>query len=116
MKFKNVKLEWYIMQHDFNKDEIYMCNILNGWEEKIYKKIKKGDKDKWNPVTDYESFKDWILREISYYYRSKTESEILVSGLFSKKESYKIDGYFQVKPNIDNMCQMIIQKMDISFD
>lgn len=118
MKIKNVKLEWYILQYDSNKRKMYMDNIF-GWDgitEEIAKKIKKGSKDKWKPVTDYNSFKEYIKSDLMYYYWSKSEAEFQAGGLFSKEEGFeKIDGWFQLEPNLDNICKMIINKMEIEF-
>lgn len=115
-KIKNIKLEWYILQ--YNKDKMSMENIFtDNFSEEIAKKIRKGAKDNWRPVTDYNSFKNWIEGELMYYYWSKCEVEFQAGGLFSKEENFqKIDGWFQLEPNLDNICQMIISKMDLKFE
>lgn len=117
MKIKNIKLEWYILQHDFNKNKMYMENIFSdSFPEEVAKKIRKGVKDNWRPVTDYISFKDWIKGELMYRYWSKCEAEFQSGGLFSKEENFeKIDGWFQLEPNLDNICEYIIHKMEIKF-
>ena len=119
MKIKNVKLEWYILQHDFNNKKMTMENVFewNGYPEEIAKKIRKGAKDKWKPVTDYDSFKDYIKGELMYHYWSKSEREFKAGGLFTKDDEYmdKIDGWFQLEPNLDNICNMIIKEMKIEF-
>ncbi len=118
MKIKNVKLEWYILQYDFNNDRMIMHNVFgwSGYPEEIAKKIRKGAKDNWKPVTDYNSFKDYIKGELMYHYWSKSEREFQAGGLFSKEDNFnKIDGWFQLEPNLDNICNMIINKMDIKF-
>lgn len=115
MKIKNVKLEWYILQHDFNDDKMIMYNIFHdNSPEIIAKKIRKGAKDNWIPVTNYNSFKDYIKQELMYNYWSKCEREFLACGLF-KSKTYKIDGWFQLEPNLDNIVNYIIEKMKIKF-
>ena len=117
MKIKNVKLEWYILWYDFNKDKMIMKNIFDwaGFSEQIAKKIKKGGKDKWKPVTDYTTFKEYIKGELMYYYWTKVEAEFIASGLSKESKKNKIDGWFQLEPNLDNICNMIINKMKIKF-
>lgn len=116
MKIKNVKLEFYILQHEFNGDKMYMHNILAGMEDEIAKKIRKGAKDNWKPVTDRETFKEWLKGEFMYHYWSKSEREFQAGGLFSKEDKMeKIDGWYQIQPNLDLITDYIINKMEIKF-
>lgn len=115
MKIKNVKLEWYILQYDSNTNKPIIKNIFNdSFPQEVAKKIKKGKKDNWNPVYNYETFKEWIKNDLMYYYWSKTEAEIYIADWYSS-EKHKIDGWFQIEPNLDNICEMIINKMQIEF-
>lgn len=110
---KHIKLEWYVLQHDFNTNQIIMYNILGGcW----YERVKTARKNK--KFNDRESFKEWLYREFKYYYWSKSEREIAVSGLFvrdSEKDIFKIDAWFQIEPNLDNICDYLIKKMNFRF-
>lgn len=103
------KLEWYVMQYDFNSGKIIMYNVLSGW----YDMIKDARKKK--KFNNKESFKNWIERQLMYYYWSKSEREILVSGLFAKEEPEKLDAWFQLEPNLDNICDYLIGKMKFKF-
>ena len=118
MKVKNIKLEWYAFRYEWNEHKLKFINVLSGWEEDIAKKIKKGAKDKWKPVTDYDSFKDWIKSELMYYYWSKSEHEVIIADLVDNKDEArweKHDIWWQLEPNLDRICEYIINKMEIEF-
>ena len=109
----NNKLEWYVLQHDFNSNQIIMYNILSGgW----YDSIKEARKKK--QFNNRETFKEWLRKQFMYYYWGKTEREILASGLFvrdNEKDIFKIDAWFQIEPNLDNICDYLIIKMNFKF-
>ena len=117
MKIKKVKLEWYAFRYDWNAHKLIFINVLNGWEESITKKVKKGAKDNWKPVTDYNSFKTWIKGELMYYFWSKSEHECLIGNLCSNPEQTleKRDIWWQLEPNLDRICEYIIREMKIEF-
>lgn len=112
---KKVKLEWNTFRYDSNSRKLVFTNVLYGMEDDIIKKVKKGAKDKWKPVTDYESFKDYIKGELMYYYWSKAEHETVIGGLFnhSEKELEKHDIWWQLEPNLDRICEYIIDKLKL---
>ena len=118
MKIKNVKLEWYAFYYDWNEHEIKFTNVLSGMEEEIAKKIRKGAKDKWEPVTDYNSFKKYIRSELMYHYWCKSEYEVVIYDLFDTNDERgeKHDVFWQLEPNLDRVCEYIINKMNIVFD
>lgn len=97
MKLKNVNLEWYAFRYEWNEHKLVFVNVLQGWEEDIYKKVKKGAKDKWKPVTDYTSFKEWLRGEFMYYYWSKAEHECLIGDLFSSGYNCEDYPHFKIK-------------------
>ena len=118
MKIKNVKLEWYAFRYDSNDHKIVWTNVLRGMEEEIAKKIKKGSKDNWKPVTDYQSFKDWLKGEFMYHYWCKSEHEVIIADLFDNKDEAKWekhDIWWQLEPNLDRICEYIIREMEIKF-
>ena len=53
MRRKNVNLEWYVIEHDFNRNEIYYENVFMDRivEELIKELVKKH-------ITNYEELKD----------------------------------------------------------
>lgn len=106
-------LEWYVLQHDFNSGKIIMYNILG---EDWYNLIKEARKKKH--FNNRETFKMWLRKEFMYYYWGKSEREIIVSGLFVKdeeKDRFKIDAWFQIEPNLDNICDYLIKEMNFRF-
>lgn len=117
MKYKNVKLEWFAFRYEWNEHKLKFINVLNGWEEEIYKKVRKGKKDKWRPVTDYNSFKDYIKGNLMYYYWCKAEHECLIADFCANPEptQEKHDIYWQLEPNLDRICEYIIREMKIEW-
>lgn len=113
---KKAELEWYAFRYDSNEHKIKFINVLSGMEEEIIKKVKKGAKDKWKPVTDYNSFKDYIKGDLMYYYWSKAEHETVIGGLFnfSEEDLEKHDIWWQLEPNLDRICEYIIDKLKIN--
>lgn len=110
MKVKNVKLEWYVLHEDFNARQIEPYNILGySFVEELAAAIKK------NKITNREQLKDYLKKEFMYHYWSKTEFEIAVGGLWSKHpdEFEKIDVWYQIEMNFDNIIDYIILKMDL---
>lgn len=118
MKIKNIKLEWYAFVYDSNEHTLKHTNILFGMEEEIAKKIRRGKTDRYKPVTNYETFKNWIQSILMFRYWSKSEYETVIGGLFhhTEEELEKHDIWWQLEPNLDNICNMIIQKMEINFN
>ena len=109
MKIKNVNLKWYVLRHDFNADRIINYNCLwNDLPEEISTEIKKKN------INNKEELKEYLKHKFMYYYWSKAEYEILVSGLHSKEDNIeKIDIWRQIEPNLDRITEYIIQEMKI---
>ena len=117
MKIKNVKLEWYAFRYDSNKDKLVFTNVLAYIEEDIAKKVKKGKKDNWYAVYDYNSFKEWIKLQLMGDYWSRSEHECLIGDVCSNPEETleKHDIWWQLEPNLDRICEYIIREMDIKW-
>lgn len=110
MKIKNVRLSWKVLNHDFNSDKIINYDIF--WKdspEEIAKRIKR------DKITTLEEFKESMRRMWMHDFWSKTECEILVSGLFTKIEPTKIDIWAQIEMNFDRIIEYIIKEMQIDF-
>lgn len=117
MKIKNVNLEWYAFRYDSNRHALVFTNVLYSMEEEIAKKIRKGKKDNWRPVYNYETFKEYIKGELMYHYWSKAEHEVVIYDLFDTNDERgeKHDIWWQLEPNLDRICEYIIREMDIKF-
>ena len=95
-------LEWYAIIIDFNTNKPKLINVLN---ESIVnftlKKLKK-----YKELT-FSIVKSELSNSLMHDYWSKTEYEMLVSGLFNEN-STKIDIWYQLKPNIDKITNYFI--------
>lgn len=91
-------MEWYVYVEDVNARRIDKFNIFDHYSfnediKKIYKKYKN----------DYNVFCDEVRKSLRYYYWSKCEWEIILSGWPSSNnfKEEKIDVYDQVMMNKD---------------
>lgn len=112
MKIKNVKLEWNVLYHDFNKDIIRPYNVLwKGLPEAIAKQIRC---KKINNRKDLEAY---LKTQFMSSYWCRAEYEILVSGLFvrSHTEATKIDIWYQIEMNFNLIVDYIIYKMKLEY-
>lgn len=116
-KMKNKNLEWYAFRYDWNKQDLERTNVLGQrFAENILKRIKR------NKVDNYNDLKEEIRLELSYYYRSRAEHEVLVTDLFPRnyeefeKKSIKIDIYYQLEPNLDRITEYVIRELQIDFN
>lgn len=98
-------MKWYVLCHEFNHDQIELFNIFDSYyfSENIKKALKK--------YVDFETFKKEVETALSYSFMSKSECEIIVSGLFPRDDnSFKIDIYDQVILNLDILAKYIIEE------
>lgn len=108
MKIKNVKLEWNVLLFDFNKQKIVPYNIFSTFtSQDIADRIKRDN------ITDYNSLKESIEIMFRAVFWSRVEYEVLVNGIHSKVEPFKIDVWEQIKINLDRILEYIINEMDI---
>ena len=99
------ELKWYVLCYDFNTHEIEHYNIFhnaNLWSDRIG--IPKLLKD----YTTFDNFKKELESLFKYCFLTKSEYEILVSGLIEDKQ-YKLDVWYQIKPNLDLIARYIIE-------
>ena len=97
-------LQWNVYYGNFNAKQIEVHNIFNhyGFVEDCKKYAKKynGKKD---PEGDFEKFSESVRRSLMYYYWSKCEWEIILSGWpqSDRFREEKVDVYDQVMLNWD---------------
>ena len=117
MKIKNVNLKWCAFIYDGATHTFKYINVLYGMEAKIANKIKKGKKDNWRPVYNYDTFKEWLKGEFMYHYWSKAECEYVIGELHRHNEDTleKHDIWWQLEPNLDRICEYVIREMKIEF-
>ena len=108
---KKVELSWKVMLHDFNSDKIVSYDVLKNNDylvDRIKKAIKKGE------ITKYDELKELVKRILKATYWSRTEYEILVSGIHTRRtEPEKIDVWFQLEMNLDNIVEYLINKLKL---
>lgn len=105
---KKVKLEYYVLNFDFNGRKIINYNVLFNWEDTIRKTKKKSN--------SYEEFKELLMREFKYRYWGKAEYEIVATGLTFREEcASKIDVWSQIEPNFNIIADYIKNAMKLEW-
>lgn len=109
MKIKNVNLKWNVLRWDSNTKKVTPYNILGySFAETLAADIKK------KKIVNREQLKEHLKREFMYRYWSKAECEMGMGGLWSTiEELEKIDMWYQIEMNFDNVIDYIILKMDL---
>ena len=96
-------LTWNIIYGNFNSREIEIYNIFRHWafKQDCAKAAKKFKDNK-------ESFADEVRKSLMYYFWSKCEYEIIISGFPGREgKEEKIDVYTQVMMNWDIFFQYL---------
>lgn len=110
---REVKFEFYVLNHDFNSDKIFMYNIFNNYivYEYTLKAVKKylRSPNKFtytNHSTDnvlygYDAFVEELRSIVMWEEWSRVEYEISVGAPFETdcNKLQKVDCYFQFLPN-----------------
>ncbi len=116
MKRKNKNLQWYAFMYDFNSHKLERINVLGErFAEDILKRIKR------DKINNYNDLKEGIKRELTYYYWSRAEYEVLVTDLFPRdyeefcNTSIKIDIWYQLEPNLDRIVEYVMKELNIEF-
>lgn len=105
---QKVKLEYYVLNFDFNGRKIIKYNVLGNWEDTIRKMKKKSN--------SYEEFKELLKREFKYRYWGKAEYEIVATRLiFVEESAEKIDVWAQIEPNFDIIADYIKNTMKLEW-
>ena len=109
---KKPELKWYVMLHDFNKDKIVKYNVLE--YDYLIDSLKKAVKKK--EITKYDEMKEFVKTKLMAQFWSRTEYEILVSGLHKRVEPEKIDVWYQLEMNLDNLCEYLNDKLKLNIE
>lgn len=113
MRRKGFKLEYYAMCYDYDSKYVKNFNIF--YQVIVDNLVKNLVKKK---INNYYELYDFLTKEFMYHFWSKAEYEILVSSLhniYVKDTSYiqKIDVYEQIKPNLDLICEHVINELKL---
>lgn len=99
-------MEWYVLNYDWNKKEVYNYNIFTNV------KFNRGITEilASNPE-DFNEFVEKLDRELKYCFWSKREYEISVGDAFEEdvNKLTKIDVYSQVAPNVKQLAIYIME-------
>lgn len=110
---KEIKLEWNVLDYDFNKKEIVKKNIFcESFIFDLKNKIKIGE------IKNYLQLACFIDSWAKYRYWLKAEYEILVGNIFEENTNNfkKIDIYYQIKLNFYNIVDYVNEKLEINFE
>lgn len=110
---KEIKLEWNVLNYDFNKKEIVQKNIFyESFILDLKNKIEIGE------IKNYSQLASFIDSWAKYRYWSKAEYEILVGNIFEENTNNfkKIDIYYQIKLNFYNIVDYVNEKLEINFE
>lgn len=105
-------MKFYALNYDWNKKKLYQFNIFDN----IYfnEEIKKAIQD-YNDNYNYNVFKETIRRKLQYCFWCKREYELFIGDAFDENlDNYeKVDVYSQVLPNLDILCNYILDNRNI---
>lgn len=107
---KNINLEWNVLYYDIESKKINSYNILNStFVETLYDNVKT------RKIKDETQLKEYLKTEFMYHYWCKSEFEILIGNLHAHnlKEFEKIDIWYQIEINFDNIVNYIIKEMQL---
>lgn len=97
------KLEWNVFYHSINKNEITTFNIFRhgGFYDDVQKSLKK--------FTSKDMFAEELRRDLSYYFRCRSEYEIIISPWCGSRDTkdVKVDIYTQVMNNFNIFCDYV---------
>ncbi len=96
---KEIKLEYYVLNHDFNSNKIYQYNIFDNYH--VYHGALKAVVRYMSKAIKYDEYVEELRKVIMHEMWSRCQYEIAVGGLFSKEEDYKkVDVFYQVEKNM----------------
>lgn len=96
---------WKVLHYDFNSGKVEFYDILS--HGALLDDVRQARKD--HPDDDV-LFMDDVRTFLRYYFWSRCEHEILVSGMHPKKgeEPSKVDVFDQVDANWDAFCAYLV--------
>ena len=106
-------MEWNVLYYNSNTKKIEPYNIFNHINfgiSVVQAYIDIVDDERYSDEEKYEIFKETIDTELSYYFMTKAEYEILVTDIFAKdcKKAVKVDIYQQVHNNLDAFVDYLL--------
>ena len=98
-------VQFYVINWDASKDELYHHDIIPYLYSEIEKKRKK-EKIAKRDLT-FEWIKNCIKSASFYMYWSRCEYEVIVHAWPAYKNDYKLDIHEQIMMNLDNITELV---------
>ena len=102
-----MKLEYYVLNHDFNKNEIYQFNIFDNYY--VYNGAIKAVVNYMTGAYNYDAYVKELRSVIMHEMWSRVQYEIAVGGLFDEdmKHAKKVDVFYQVEKNLNVIAMYV---------
>lgn len=96
-----MNLEWNVWRDELNANKIEAFNVFN------HCSFRRAVLDIFNKPIHMDEFEEMIDKEAMYYFWCKTEYEVMIGGLFERRQKTKIDIYSQLKLNWDRFIDYL---------
>lgn len=103
---KNNFKSFHVIIFNFNTDNFEKYDIMPYLMD-VYNNAKHR---KEHPKT-FEEFKQFVIDKSMYRYWARCEYEIIISDWPNKKTQRKIDIYYQIMMNIDNITEILMSNV-----
>ena len=102
-------IEFKVINWDTNSDRLVHYDVM----PYIYSEFEKYRKRKKLAIKDvtFEELKKFIDDIARYRYWSRCEYEVIVTGWPVNRNTYKLDVYEQIKMNLDNITQLMLEDL-----
>lgn len=98
------KKSFYVLNWDFNSDDLEQYDILPYFRE-CYKKLNKDKRPK-----TVNEWKDFVKNKGMYQFWSRCQYEIIVTGWPQQKNEVKVDVWMQIEMNIDVIVSILMEE------
>ena len=98
------KKSFYVLNWDFNSDELEQYDVLPYFRE-CYKKLNKNRR----PVTVNE-WKDFVKNKGMYQFWGRCQYEVIITGWPLQKNKVKVDVWKQIEMNIDVIVSILMEE------
>lgn len=102
-------IEFKVINWDTNSDRLVHYDVMP-YIYSEFEKYRKRNKLAIKNVT-FEELKKFINDTAKYRYWSRCEYEVIVTGWPVSKNTYKLDVYEQIKMNLDNITQLMLEDL-----
>lgn len=102
-------IEFKVINWDTNSDRLVHYDVMP-YIYSEFEKYRKRNKLAIKNIT-FEELKKFINDTAKYRYWSRCEYEVIVTGWPVSKNTYKLDVYEQIKMNLDNITQLMLEDL-----